>query len=197
MSFPQVICSQCTLSPPLENVRKPHGFLMFSGGRERVHQYFDKYFQKITLCGYFILETTQFFIKIKVWNPIFGFHFLSFCGIFINNMFIFWFCFYYIWEEIAGEINHYSIISSLSLSQLPTSIFCENRQNKDTTSIVSRTRTFIRSTHALRVQLRSFFWSVFFSTQSKFRKMRPRKTPYLDTFHAVMNTCKPRSASWF
>ena len=150
MSFPQVICSQCTLSPPLENIRKPHGFLMFSGGRERVHQYFHKYFQKITLCGYFILETTQFFIKIKVWNPIFGFHFLSFCGIFINNMFIFWFCFYYIWEEIAGEINHYSIISSLSLSQLPTSIFCENRQNKDTTSIVSRTRTFIRSTHALR-----------------------------------------------
>ena len=26
-----------TLSPPSESVTKPHGFLMFSGGRERVH----------------------------------------------------------------------------------------------------------------------------------------------------------------
>ena len=24
-------------SPPSENIRKPYGFLMFSGGRERVH----------------------------------------------------------------------------------------------------------------------------------------------------------------
>ena len=30
-------CSQRTLSLTFENVRKPHGFLMFSGGRERVH----------------------------------------------------------------------------------------------------------------------------------------------------------------
>ena len=28
---------QCTLSLPLENIRKPYGFLMLSGGRERVH----------------------------------------------------------------------------------------------------------------------------------------------------------------
>ena len=28
-------CSQCTLSLPPENIRKPYGFLMFSGGRER------------------------------------------------------------------------------------------------------------------------------------------------------------------
>ena len=31
------ICSQCTLSLLSENIRKPYGFLMFSGGRERVH----------------------------------------------------------------------------------------------------------------------------------------------------------------
>ena len=29
--------SQCTLSLPPENIRKPQGFLMFSGDRERVH----------------------------------------------------------------------------------------------------------------------------------------------------------------
>ena len=31
------IHSQCTLSLPPENIRKPCGFLMFSGGREKVH----------------------------------------------------------------------------------------------------------------------------------------------------------------
>ena len=31
------ICSQCTLSLPPQNIRKPYSFLMFSGGRERVH----------------------------------------------------------------------------------------------------------------------------------------------------------------
>ena len=30
------ICSQCTLSLSPENIRKPWGILMFSGGRERV-----------------------------------------------------------------------------------------------------------------------------------------------------------------
>ena len=30
------IRSQCTLSLPSENIRKPYGFLIFSGGRERV-----------------------------------------------------------------------------------------------------------------------------------------------------------------
>ena len=33
----ETIFSQCTLSPFLENIRKPYDFLMFSGGRERVH----------------------------------------------------------------------------------------------------------------------------------------------------------------
>ena len=31
------ICFQCTLSLLSENIRKPYGFLMFSGDRERVH----------------------------------------------------------------------------------------------------------------------------------------------------------------
>ena len=31
------IFSQCTLFLPPENIRKPYGFLMFSGGRESVH----------------------------------------------------------------------------------------------------------------------------------------------------------------
>ena len=31
------ICSQCTLSLSPENIRKPYGFLMFSGGTEKVH----------------------------------------------------------------------------------------------------------------------------------------------------------------
>ena len=31
------ICSQCTLSVPPENIRKPYGFLMFSGSREGLH----------------------------------------------------------------------------------------------------------------------------------------------------------------
>ena len=35
--FQGSICSQCTVSLPPENIRKPYGFLMFSGGRERVH----------------------------------------------------------------------------------------------------------------------------------------------------------------
>ena len=33
----QPICSQHTLFLSIENIRKPSGFLMFSGGRERVH----------------------------------------------------------------------------------------------------------------------------------------------------------------
>ena len=32
-----LISSQCTLSLPLENIRKHYGFQMISGGRERVH----------------------------------------------------------------------------------------------------------------------------------------------------------------
>ena len=32
-----LIRSQCILSLPPESIRKPHGFLMFSGVRERVH----------------------------------------------------------------------------------------------------------------------------------------------------------------
>ena len=36
-STDQPILSQCTLSLPPENIRKPYGFLVFSGGRERVH----------------------------------------------------------------------------------------------------------------------------------------------------------------
>ena len=28
---------QCALSVPPESIRKPYGFLMFSGGREKVH----------------------------------------------------------------------------------------------------------------------------------------------------------------
>ena len=35
------------------------------------------------------------------------------------------------------------------------------------------------------VQIRSFFWSVFSCVQTEYRKIRTRKTPYLDTFHAV------------
>ena len=31
------MCSQCTLSPAPENIGKPYGFLMFSGGREAVY----------------------------------------------------------------------------------------------------------------------------------------------------------------
>ena len=31
------ICFQCTLSLPPENIRKPYVFLIFSGGRERLH----------------------------------------------------------------------------------------------------------------------------------------------------------------
>ena len=30
--YPLPICSQCTFSLPHENIRNPHGFLMFSGG---------------------------------------------------------------------------------------------------------------------------------------------------------------------
>ena len=33
----QPIRSQCTLSLPPENIRKPYGFLMFLGGKERMH----------------------------------------------------------------------------------------------------------------------------------------------------------------
>ena len=35
------------------------------------------------------------------------------------------------------------------------------------------------------VQIRSFFWSIFSCIQSEYRKIRTKKTSYLDTFHAV------------
>ena len=39
------------------------------------------------------------------------------------------------------------------------------------------------SYHCMKsVQIRSFFWSVFFRTRTEYG---PEKTPYLDTFHAV------------
>ena len=40
------------------------------------------------------------------------------------------------------------------------------------------------------VQIRSYFWSVF-STNT--RKYGPEKTPYLDTFHAVINILRVHS----
>ena len=43
------------------------------------------------------------------------------------------------------------------------------------------------SLHCVKsVQIRSFFWSVFSRIQSKYGKIRTRKNPYLDTFHAVL-----------
>ena len=33
----QPILSQCTLSLPPKTIKKPYGFLMFPGGKERVH----------------------------------------------------------------------------------------------------------------------------------------------------------------
>ena len=36
-----------------------------------------------------------------------------------------------------------------------------------------------------RVQIRNFFWSVFFCIRTEYRKIRTRKTLYLNTFHAV------------
>ena len=38
---------------------------------------------------------------------------------------------------------------------------------------------------ARSVQIRSFFWSVFFCIRTEYRKIRPEKTLYLNTFHAV------------
>ena len=35
------------------------------------------------------------------------------------------------------------------------------------------------------VQIRNFFWSVFSCIWTEYRNVRPEKTPYLDTFHAV------------
>ena len=35
------------------------------------------------------------------------------------------------------------------------------------------------------VQIRSFLWSIFSCVQSEYRKIWTRKTPYLDTSHAV------------
>ena len=37
-------------------------------------------------------------------------------------------------------------------------------------------------------QIRSFFWSVFSCIWTEYRKIRARKTPYLDTFHALITT---------
>ena len=49
----------------------------------------------------------------------------------------------------------------------------------------SYTLTFTFSHCVKSVQIRSFFWSVFPYIQCEYRKIRTRKTPYLDTFHAV------------
>ena len=35
------------------------------------------------------------------------------------------------------------------------------------------------------VQIRNFFWSMFFLVHSEYKKIWTRKTPYLDIFHAV------------
>ena len=37
VTFPEPIRSQCTVSLHPENIRKPYGFLKFSGGKETVH----------------------------------------------------------------------------------------------------------------------------------------------------------------
>ena len=47
-------------------------------------------------------------------------------------------------------------------------------------------------------QIRSFFWSVFWiqylsEFRSNFGKYRPKKTPYLDTFHAVLPKCQNKN----
>ena len=36
------------------------------------------------------------------------------------------------------------------------------------------------------VQIRSFFWPVFFCIQTEYRKIRTRKNPCLDIFHTVL-----------
>ena len=38
-----------------------------------------------------------------------------------------------------------------------------------------------------RVQVRSFFWSIFSRIQFERGKIRTKKTSYLDTFHVVVN----------
>ena len=45
------------------------------------------------------------------------------------------------------------------------------------------------------VQIRSFFWYVFSHVWTEYRKIRTKKTPYLDTFHTVVihKTSKPFS----
>ena len=40
------------------------------------------------------------------------------------------------------------------------------------------------------VQIRSFFWSVFSCIRTNTGKYGPEKTPYLDTFHAVINPAR-------
>ena len=45
---------------------------------------------------------------------------------------------------------------------------------------------FLFHGHCIKnVQIRSFFWSLFSWVQTEYRKIRTRKTSYLDTFHAV------------
>ena len=45
---------------------------------------------------------------------------------------------------------------------------------------------YFEITHCVKsVQIRCFFWSVFSCIQSEYRKIRTRKTSYMDTFHVV------------
>ena len=53
------------------------------------------------------------------------------------------------------------------------------------------TSCFVNDEHCVKsVLIRNFFWSISLRIQSKYRKIRTRKTPIMNTFHAVQVNLK-------
>ena len=50
---------------------------------------------------------------------------------------------------------------------------------------------FIQSHCMKSVQIQSFLWSLFSCIWTEYRKIKPEKTPYLDTLHVVSNIHLP------
>ena len=71
----------------------------------------------------------------------------------------------------------------------------ENKSDKKMLNKISPSVDPWETSHCVKsVQIRRFFWSVFSVCSPNTGKYGPKKTPYLDTFHGVLNI-KPLTIS--
>ena len=107
------------------------------------------------------------------------------------------------------QISHWIILSTMSVkSYLDKYFYFEKKTNKQpinvyyyklSTYISQHPLTLIRRLYCVKsFQIRSFFWSVFSRIRTEYRenlliqsecgKIRTKKTPYLDSFYALLYT---------